>query len=140
MKRLRNLADTIQLKYPAKIVHNGQIVRDAFPYSNQLTKANVCGEFRYITQDELLKIPTSAQQCVPIMPSNSSVPFVSSGINKDCIIHPGLPGMPLFQIPLMPPQPPPPPPPLPNVFMHREQKVNIRTTMLQSNMSTSGGW
>ena len=39
VKRLRSQAsssDNIQLKYPAKIVKNGQIVQDAFPYWDTL--------------------------------------------------------------------------------------------------------
>lgn len=55
VKRLRSSSasgDSIQMKYPAKIVHNGQIVKDAFPYWDQLMKSDVAGSFRYIMQEE----------------------------------------------------------------------------------------
>ena len=78
VKRQRSQAsssDNIQLKYPAKMVKNGQIVQDAFPYWDTLVKASVCGDFRYITQDELLLPTTSVPGVpgVPSMPTNSNV-------------------------------------------------------------------
>ena len=42
--------DSIQMKYPAKIVHNGRIVKDAFPHWDQLLKSDVAGSFRFIMQ------------------------------------------------------------------------------------------
>lgn len=55
VKRLRSSSasgDSIQMKYPAKIVHNGQIVKDAFPHWDQLLKSDVAGSFRFIMQEE----------------------------------------------------------------------------------------
>ena len=137
VKRLRNSAsssDNIQLKYPAKIVMNGKIVQNAFPYWDTLIKASVCGDFRYITQDELL-LPTTSVPGVPCMPANPSVPVMASGSNRDNYIYPSQPRNPQFQMPLMPPPPPPQ-----SLFMSREQNVNMRTTILQPNMPTSYGW
>ena len=105
VKRLRSQAsssDNIQLKYTAKIVKNGQIVQDAFPYWDTLIKASVCGDFRYIAQDELL-LPTTSVPGVPSMPTNSNVLVMPSGSNRNYYITPSLSSMPPLQMALMPP-------------------------------------
>ena len=147
VKRLRNLAspsDSIQLKYPAKIVKNGQIVQDAFPHWDTFVKASVCGgDFRYITQDELL-LPETTIPSIPSAQVNPNVPppsmpLQSSGVN--CDNYPGLAYLPQTHMSLMPPPLPPPPPSLQQtLFMPRLQNVNMRSTILQPNMTTSLGW
>ena len=112
-------------------------MQDAFPYWDTLIKASVCGNFRYITQDELL-LPTTSVPGVPSMPTNSNVLAMPSGSNRNNYITPSLTSMPPLQMPLMPP--PPPPPPRQSLFTSREQNVNMRTTMLHPNMPTSFGW
>ena len=144
VKRLRSLAgstDNIQLKYPAKIVKNGQTVQDAFPYWDTLIKASVCGEFRYITQDEQL-LPATSLPGVPgiqSMPMNVNVPLAPSETDTTRNISHSTLRMPSpFQMPLMPP--PPPPVPRQSLFMNG-QNVNMRTTIQQTNMPTSlGSW
>ena len=143
VKRLRSLAssaDNIQLKYPDKIVKNGQTIQDAFPYWDTLIKASVSGEFRYITQYEQL-LPATSLPGVPNMPINVNVPLMPSEIDTARnICHSVTSVPPKFpnQMPLMPP--PPPPVPRQSLFMNG-QNVNMRTTTLQPNMPTSlGSW
>lgn len=53
VKKLRSGPNVnVQLKFPAKIVYNGQVVRDEFPSWDQLLKSVVANDFRYITQEE----------------------------------------------------------------------------------------
>ena len=48
MRRDANTGDSIQLKYPAKIVHNGRTVKDAFPHWEEIIKSNIGADFQYI--------------------------------------------------------------------------------------------
>ena len=89
VKRLRCSSasgDSIQMKYPAKIVHNGQTVKDAFPHWDQLLKSDVAGSFRFIMQEE------NAFQLHLLQPAHnqsSSEPPVSSSESQQlklCLI------------------------------------------------------
>ena len=60
VKRIRSTAssgDSVQLKYPAKIVHNGRVVKDQFLYWDELVKSNIGSDFRYILQEDMLRAP-----------------------------------------------------------------------------------
>ena len=123
VKRLRSVASlryNIQLKYPAKIVKNGQILQDKFPHWDVLVKASVCGDFRYITQDELL-LPETSVPGVQSMQTNSNVPFLPSESYRARNSTPGLSIMPPLQMPLMP-----------HPRLHRHNKVCLRLVNLAS--------
>ena len=119
-------SDSIQLKFPAKIVVNGQVVRDEFPHWQEAIKSNLDSDFRFILQEDMLRgsagfstgFPTnvhsqnSTTQSVSVprqLPNMHSqnirapVPAPSTSIKPNCDNFDRT----IFRIPDIPPLPPP---------------------------------
>ena len=66
------------MKHPAKIVHNGRIVKDAFPHWDQLLKSYVACFFRFINAFQLHLLQpahnqsSSEHRSMPPVPSSES--------------------------------------------------------------------
>ena len=119
-------SDSIQLKFPAKIVVNGQVVRDEFPHWQETIKSNLDSDFRFILQEDMLRgsagfstgFPTnvhsqntttqsvSVPRQLPNMHSQNiraPVPAPSTSIKPNCDNFDRT----IFRIPDIPPLPPP---------------------------------
>ena len=116
-------SDSIQLKFPAKIVVNGRVVRDEFPHWQDALKSNVDADFRYILQEDMQRasagFPVASQtqnNGVPSTSASGELSNIGSRITRTPAVFPRLSSADsvIFRIPEIPPPPlsyPPLPPP-----------------------------
>ena len=114
-------SDSIQLKFPAKIVENGRVVRDEFPHWQEALKSNLDVDFRFILQEDMLR--ASAGFPVPVQLHNDSAQNTlvpgqlsnmssqnngASAVSTSAYVNPNgvNPDGMIFRIPDIPPLPP----------------------------------
>ena len=81
MRRDANTGDSIQLKYPAKIVHNGRTVKDAFPHWEEIIKSNIGADFQYIGSAVRPQIRMN-QPNEPLTPCNDLVNIATNSVTS----------------------------------------------------------
>ena len=87
VKQIRSTAssgDSVQLKHPAKIVHNGRVVKDQFPYWDELVKSNIGSDFRYILQEDMLRAPTAFPSTVHSQNMSTQSESVAGHLANPC--------------------------------------------------------
>ena len=84
VKRLRGFpGQNVQLQFPARIVLNGQITKDAFPHWDETLKSEIMKDFRFVLQEE---------QAAHVLFSRNSAPICQAASQEGAPASTHMPG------------------------------------------------